>query len=223
MRREARAALNRLYSISPSTRHVGESARAALVFPNIVAAGPNSEAQRGSGTLLVDGRAVGYYKLAAASYNLPKGVQKFGCVLFFMADNDLAQLRNSGVWEIGTGPKVVVTEENSKRKGQGAASASASANEVVTIAPSAATIVAHASQVTHRPAMNDQQEPAPRPNGLTLDPKYRGFIPILNTGLTRTLTATTQRDGVYAFAFCRKELIDGLRLQGAKIAPIHPD
>ena len=57
----------------------------------------------------------------------------------------------------------------------------ASGNQVVTIAPSPVTIEGHASQVTQRPAINDQQEAAPRPNDLTLDPKYRGFIPIPNT------------------------------------------
>jgi hypothetical protein len=29
--------------------------------------------------------------------------------------------------------------------------------------------------------MDDQQESAPRPNDLTLDPKYRSFVPIPNT------------------------------------------
>src|SRR6266404_507061 len=54
-------------------------------------------------------------------------------------------------------------------------------NQVVTIAPQSVTLEGHASQVTQRPAINDQQEAAPRPNDLTLDPKYRGFIPIPNT------------------------------------------
>ena len=57
----------------------------------------------------------------------------------------------------------------------------ANGNAVVTIAPQAVTISGHASEVTDRPAVNDQQEPAPRPNDLTLDPKYRGFVPIPNT------------------------------------------
>jgi hypothetical protein len=57
----------------------------------------------------------------------------------------------------------------------------ANGNQVVTIAPKAVTIAGHASEVTDRPAVNDQQEPAPRPNDLTLDPKYRGFVPIPNT------------------------------------------
>lgn len=37
------------------------------------------------------------------------------------------------------------------------------------------------SHVNDRRALNDQQEAAPRLNDYTLDPKYRGFIPIPNT------------------------------------------
>ena len=57
----------------------------------------------------------------------------------------------------------------------------ANGNAVVTINPQARTIKGHASEVTQRPAVNDQQEAAPRPNDLTLDPKYLGFVPIPNT------------------------------------------
>jgi flagellar motor protein MotB len=60
-------------------------------------------------------------------------------------------------------------------------SGNAPSNETVTIAPEAVTIEGRASEVRQRPAMNDQQEAAPRPNDLTLDPKYRGFVPIPNT------------------------------------------
>jgi hypothetical protein len=57
----------------------------------------------------------------------------------------------------------------------------ANGNQVVTIAPTAVTLEGHASQVIKRPAVRDEQEAAPRPNDLTLDPKYRGFIPVPNT------------------------------------------
>jgi hypothetical protein len=57
----------------------------------------------------------------------------------------------------------------------------AQGDQVVTIAPKPVTIEGHTSEVTQRPAINDQQEAAPRPNDLTLDPKYRGFVPIPNT------------------------------------------
>ena len=89
-------------------------------------------------------------------------------------------------------------QENHKQKQQAAASRAApaaatpvpapgptsesvSGDQVVTIAPTAVTIEGHASEVKQRPALDNQQEAAPRPNDLTLDPKYRGFVPIPNT------------------------------------------
>lgn len=153
MRAEARAALSELYSTTPAARHLGESAKAILVFPKIVKAGFVVGAQRGDGTLLAHGKAIGYYRTYSASYGLQAGVQKFGYALFFMTDNDLDYLRRSGGWEIGTGPSVV----------------------------------------------------------------------IVDTGMARTMTTTTLRKGVYAFAFGQKGLMAGLGLQGTKITPIHPD
>jgi hypothetical protein len=41
--------------------------------------------------------------------------------------------------------------------------------------------VGHASPITPRENLNDQQDAAQRPGDLTLDPKYRGFIPVPNT------------------------------------------
>jgi len=153
MRGEAREALNELYSTTPAARNLAKSARAVLVFPKIVKAGFVVGAQRGDGTLLVHGKALGYYRTHAASYGLQAGVQKFGYALFFMTDNDLDYLRRSGGWEIGTGPSVV----------------------------------------------------------------------IVDTGMARSMTTTTLRKGVYAFAFGQKGLMAGLGLQGTKITPIHPD
>jgi len=45
----------------------------------------------------------------------------------------------------------------------------------------AAGLLGTATQVERRPALNDQQEGAPRAKDYTLDPKYRGFIPIPHT------------------------------------------
>jgi hypothetical protein len=42
-------------------------------------------------------------------------------------------------------------------------------------------ITGHEAQVTSRNTFNDQQEAAQRANDQTLDPKYKGFIPIPNT------------------------------------------
>jgi len=53
--------------------------------------------------------------------------------------------------------------------------------EVVTFAPPTKPLIGHASPIEPRHALNDQQDAAPRPNDLTLDPKYRGYVPVPNT------------------------------------------
>jgi lipid-binding SYLF domain-containing protein len=150
---KSRAALQELYAKSPAARRVGHSAVAVLVFPEILKAGFIWGGQRGEGALMSHGHTIGYYKTVAASYGLQAGIQKFGYALFFMYDGDLAYLRKSHGWEIGSGPSIV----------------------------------------------------------------------IVDTGMARSLTTTTLRKGVYAFAFGQKGLMAGLGLQGSKIMEIHPD
>ena len=67
-------------------------------------------------------------------------------------------------------------------------------DQVVTIAPTAVTVQSRASQVRQRPAVRDEQEAAPRPGDLTLDPKYRGFFPIPNTPVLIKLNAKPRVD-----------------------------
>jgi lipid-binding SYLF domain-containing protein len=110
MNQKANRALNDLYARSAAARNVGHHAKAVLVFPEILKAGFVVGAQHGDGTLLSHGRPIGYYKTVAASYGLQAGAQKFGYALFFMTDGDLAYLRKSGGWEIGTGPSVVIVD-----------------------------------------------------------------------------------------------------------------
>jgi len=79
--------------------------------------------------------------------------------------------------------KAAASKSSPAAAAEGPATAGVTANgdQVVTFTPKAVTIEGHASEVRQRDAMNDQQEAAPRPNDLTLDPKYRGFVPIPNT------------------------------------------
>lgn len=109
--RESRAALQKLYSTVPAARRVGDSATAVLVFPSIVKAGFVVGAQRGEGTLFSRGKTIGYYSTTSASFGLQAGVQKFGYALFFITESDLAYLRKSGGWEIGSGPSVVIVDK----------------------------------------------------------------------------------------------------------------
>lgn len=66
--------------------------------------------------------------------------------------------------------------------------------EKVQFAPVTKEVVGHASQVTPRNALNDQQEAAPRPDDLTLNPEYRGFIPVPNTPVLIQFNAKPRLD-----------------------------
>ncbi|HEY0549688.1 MAG TPA: hypothetical protein VGF13_08805, partial [Verrucomicrobiae bacterium] len=54
-----------------------------------------------------------------------------------------------------------------------------------------------ASEVTPRDTLNDYQEAAQRPGSLTLDPKYKGFIPIPNTPAFIKFNAKVKVDSTF--------------------------
>jgi lipid-binding SYLF domain-containing protein len=108
--REVDAALASMYASVPATRQLASQAKAVLVFPNIVKAGFLFGAQYGEGALRQRGKTVGYYNTAAASYGFQAGAQKFGYALFFMSDSAVQYLSNSGGFELGIGPSIVVLD-----------------------------------------------------------------------------------------------------------------
>jgi lipid-binding SYLF domain-containing protein len=113
--RNVDAALADLYASTPNARALGNQARGVLVFPNIVKAGFLFGAQYGEGALRQKGAKSGYYNSVAASYGLQAGVQSFGYALFFMSDSALRYLNNSGGFEVGTGPTIVVLDTGTAR------------------------------------------------------------------------------------------------------------
>jgi lipid-binding SYLF domain-containing protein len=108
---DATAALNRLYASNEGARVLGEKAKGILIFPSIAKGGFMIGAAYGEGALRVNGKTVGYYSSAAASYGLQIGIQRFSYVLFLMTDNAVQYLNNSNGWEIGVGPSIVVADE----------------------------------------------------------------------------------------------------------------
>ena len=107
---DSAAALRSLYEGSPAARVLGEKAAGILVFPNIVKAGFLLGAQFGEGTLYRGGQKVANYRSVAASYGFQAGVQAFGYAMFFMTPAALDYLNNSGGWEVGVGPSIVVVD-----------------------------------------------------------------------------------------------------------------
>jgi lipid-binding SYLF domain-containing protein len=108
--RDVDAALARLYADVPDTRDLGNRVSGVLVFPSIVKAGFLVGAQYGEGALRRKGATSGYYSSVAASYGLQAGAQVFGYALFFMNDSALRYLEDSGGFELGTGPSLVVLD-----------------------------------------------------------------------------------------------------------------
>jgi lipid-binding SYLF domain-containing protein len=108
--REVDAAVASMSAAVPDTRKLASQAKAVLVFPNIVKAGFLFGAQYGEGALRQRGKTVGYYNTAAASYGLQAGAQKFGYALFFMTDSAVKYLSDSGGFELGMGPSIVVLD-----------------------------------------------------------------------------------------------------------------
>lgn len=109
--RDVDSALLKLYEKTPAAKELAKVAKGILVFPDIIKGGFIIGGQFGEGALRQDGKTVGYYNTAAASYGLQAGVQSFGYALFFMTDKALDYLKKSEGWEIGVGPSVVIVDE----------------------------------------------------------------------------------------------------------------
>lgn len=108
--RDARTALDKLYQTNPAARELGKRAKGILVFPHMLKAGFMFGGQIGEGAMLRNGQAVGYYNSVAASYGFQAGAQVFGYALFFMNDSALEYLDQSGGFELGSGPSLVVVD-----------------------------------------------------------------------------------------------------------------
>jgi lipid-binding SYLF domain-containing protein len=109
--RGATQALTTLYQTTPGSHALAAKARGILVFPSIVKAGFIVAGQYGDGALRERNRTVGYYRAVSASFGYQAGAQSFGYVLFFMDDASLRYLNQSGGWELGSGPSLVVLDK----------------------------------------------------------------------------------------------------------------
>ena len=109
--RASQAALNRLLAKVSAARALNAKAIAVLVFPSITKAGLVVGGQYGEGVLWRDGKAVGHYSTAGASYGLQAGAQKYGYAMFFMNEKALQALDANEGFEVGIGPSIVVIDE----------------------------------------------------------------------------------------------------------------
>lgn len=102
---EARAELARHTSAGAE---LAAKARGVLVFPRVIKAGFGVGGEYGEGALLVGGRTVGYYNIAAASIGLQLGAQARTEIILFMTADALAKFRDSQGWKAGVDGSVAL-------------------------------------------------------------------------------------------------------------------
>jgi lipid-binding SYLF domain-containing protein len=86
------------------------TSKGVLVIPNIVKAGLGVGGQYGEGALMIGGKTVDYYSLAAGSVGFQIGAQKMNLVLVFMQDGALKKFRTSSGWKAGVDASVAFVD-----------------------------------------------------------------------------------------------------------------
>jgi lipid-binding SYLF domain-containing protein len=109
--KDSRQALQTLYKTEPVAETLSRTAKAILVFPNIVKAGLVFGGSYGEGELIEGSKVVDYYNSGTGSWGLQIGAQTYGYAVFLMTDNAVKYLKESKGWELGVGPTVVVVDE----------------------------------------------------------------------------------------------------------------
>lgn len=109
--RDARQSLKTLYKTNETAKILSKSAKAVLVFPNIVKAGLVFGGSYGEGELIKGDAVVDYYNSVSGSWGLQAGAQSYGYAVFLMTDKAVKYIKRTKGWEIGAGPTVVVVDE----------------------------------------------------------------------------------------------------------------
>ena len=109
--RNSLQALQTLYNVEPLAKTLSGTAKAVLVFPNMVKAGLVFGGSYGEGVLLEGSQVVDYYNSVTGSWGLQIGAQSYGYAVFLMTDKAVDYLKTSKGWELGVGPTVVAIDE----------------------------------------------------------------------------------------------------------------
>lgn len=102
------AALEAFYEHSPAGKKLAAKSKGMLVFPSVIKAGIGIGAEYGEGSLLVGGKPVGYYNIAAASIGFQLGAQVKTEIVMFMTAEALSGFRASDGWEAGVDGSVAL-------------------------------------------------------------------------------------------------------------------
>jgi lipid-binding SYLF domain-containing protein len=92
---EVRAALVAFKQQASAGHELSQKASGMLVFPNVVKGSFIVGGEFGDGALLIDGKTVGYYNIAAASIGLQLGAQARSEVILFMTEKALKDFQRA--------------------------------------------------------------------------------------------------------------------------------
>lgn len=108
----SRASLASLYRRYPKARQLGAKAKGILVFPAVTKGGLMVGGIGGTGALIdPDGKIREFYQTSGLSYGFQAGIQKYSYALFLMDDQARSSLRQSGGWQVGGAPGLVIVDE----------------------------------------------------------------------------------------------------------------
>jgi len=105
---EVREAVATFYKQTSAGEELAKKASGMLVFPQVIKAGIGVGGEYGEGALLVDGKTVGYYNVAAASIGFQLGAQARSEIVLFMSDKALKEFRSSQGWKVGVDGSVAI-------------------------------------------------------------------------------------------------------------------
>lgn len=94
-------ALEKFYREVEGAQKLAAAAHGMLVLPRVIKGAFFIGGEYGEGALLVGGRKVAYYSMAAGSFGLQIGGQEKNIIIMFMTREALDAFRNSEGWEVG--------------------------------------------------------------------------------------------------------------------------
>lgn len=103
--------LDRFKNEVPGANEFLANAKGVLVIPNVIRVGFLLGAEYGEGALIIDGKTVDYYSLAAGSLGLQIGAQSKNIVIVFMDENALTKFRDSLGWRAGVDGSIALIDE----------------------------------------------------------------------------------------------------------------
>lgn len=105
---EVSEALSIFYEKTSAGKILADNAAGVLVFPKVYKAGIGVGGEYGEGALIVGGKTIDYYNIAAASIGFQLGAQVKSQVILFMNKKVLSEFRNSKGWKAGVDGSIAI-------------------------------------------------------------------------------------------------------------------